>query len=111
VAEILDRWEVEEIAATDHPWTAHLDMDALTRPVLLRRRRPGDLLRPYGMGGQKTKLSELMINLKIPRAWRDHLPLLVAGDRVVWLCGHRIAHGFALGPETRRAARFRFLLA
>jgi tRNA(Ile)-lysidine synthase len=105
---ILERWDVDEITATDHPWTAYLDAEALPQPIVLRPRRRGDRLRPYGMAGQSVKVSALMINLKIPQAWRDHAPLLVAGDEVVWLCGHRIAHGVAVGSQTHRVARFQF---
>ncbi|RLC66976.1 MAG: hypothetical protein DRI48_03440 [Chloroflexi bacterium] len=47
-------------------------------------------------------------NLKIPRAWRDHVPLLVAGDEIVWVCGRRLGEGVAVGPGTRRVARLRF---
>jgi tRNA(Ile)-lysidine synthase len=60
------------------------------------------------MGGQRVKISALMVNLKIPRAWRDHVPLLAAGDEIVWVCGRRIGAGAAVGPQTRRVARLRF---
>jgi tRNA(Ile)-lysidine synthase len=107
-ARVLKHWNTAEITATDHPWTAYLDAEALTRPIVLRRRRRGDRFRPYGMEGHTVKVSELMINLKIPQAWRDHAPLLAAGDEVVWLCGHRIAHGVAVRPQTHEVARFHF---
>ena len=99
---------MEEVSAPDHPWTAYLDAEALTQPVLLRPRLPGDRFRPQGMDGHSAKVSDLMVNLKIPRVWRDHVPLLVAGDNVVWLCGHRIAQGVVVEPRTRRVARFQF---
>jgi tRNA(Ile)-lysidine synthase len=104
----LEHRDMEEITATDHPWTAYLDAEALMLPIVLRPRRRGDRFRPHGMEGHTVRVSELMINLKIPQAWRDHAPLLVAGDRVIWLCGHRIAHGVAVGPQTHRVARFHF---
>jgi tRNA(Ile)-lysidine synthase len=107
-ARVLKSWDMDKIAATDHPWTAYLDAEALTEPILLRPRRRGDRFRPHGMGGHTVQVSELMINLKLPQAWRDHVPLLVAGGQVVWICGHRIAHGAAVGPRTERVARFQF---
>jgi tRNA(Ile)-lysidine synthase len=107
-ARVLKHWNMEEITATGHPWTAYFDAEALTQPIVLRRRRRGDRFRPHGMEGHTVKVSELMINLKIPRVWRDYAPLLVAGDEVVWLCGHRIAHGVAVERQAHEVARFRF---
>jgi len=107
-AEVLDEWDAARIAANPDPWTAHFDADALTDPLVLRPRRRGDRFRPQGMGGHSVKLSAFMINLKIPRAWRDHVPLLVASDEIVWVCGRRIAEDVTVGPETRRVARLRF---
>ncbi len=89
-------------------WTAYLDADALAKPLALRPRRPGDRFRPQGMEGHSVKLSAFMTNLKVPRAWRDHVPLLVAGDEIVWVCGRRVGEEVTVGPETRRVARLRF---
>jgi tRNA(Ile)-lysidine synthase len=108
VAEVLTEWDAGQIAAGPHPWTAWFDADALGDPLVLRTRLRGDRFRPRGMGGRGAKLSAFMINVKIPRAWRDRVPLLVAGGDIVWVCGRRIGEGVAVGTETRRVARFRF---
>ncbi|MGD8996988.1 MAG: tRNA lysidine(34) synthetase TilS [Anaerolineae bacterium] len=107
-ASILKRWDMEEITETDHPWTAYLDAETLARPIQLRPRRPGDRFRPQGMGGHSVKVSELMINLKIPQTWRDHVPLLVVAGEVLWVCGRRIAENAKVEAETQQVARFRF---
>ncbi|MBU0702599.1 MAG: tRNA lysidine(34) synthetase TilS [Chloroflexi bacterium] len=101
-------WDAAQIAANTDPWTAHFDADVLTGPLALRARRPGERFRPQGMDGRSVKLSAFMINLKIPRAWRDRVPLLVAGDEIAWVCGRRIGEEFAVGPETQRVARLLF---
>jgi len=103
-----DEWDTAQIAANPDPWTAHFDADALADPLVLRPRRRGDRFRPQGMQGHGVKLSAFMINLKIPRAWRDRVPLLVTGDEIVWVCGRRIGEGATIGPGTRRVARLRF---
>jgi tRNA(Ile)-lysidine synthase len=99
---------MRKITAPDHPWTAYFDADALAEPILLRTRRRGDRFRPHGLEGHSVKVSELMINLKIPEVWRDHVPLLVTGGEVTWVCGRRIAEDATVEPETRQVARFRF---
>ena len=107
-AQLLDRWNRARIVAPDHPWTAYIDADTLTEPVWLRSRRPGDRFRPYGMGGHSMKVSELMINLKIPAMWRACVPLLVIGNEIAWICGYRMAEGFTVEAGTRRVAAFHF---
>ena len=100
--------DAARIVANRDSWTAYVDADALTDPLALRSRRPGDRFRPHGLGGHTVKLSKLMINLKIPRAWRDQIPVLVSGEDIVWLCGYRIGEDIAIGPATQRVARLRF---
>jgi len=36
------------------------------------------------------------VDLKVPRAARDRVPLLTAGGRLAWVGGHRIEHRFRL---------------
>jgi tRNA(Ile)-lysidine synthase len=107
-AEVLEEWNTHQITANPDPWTAYFDLDALPDPLALRARRRGERFRPQGMAGHRVKLSALLINLKVPRAWRDRVPLLAAGDDVVWVCGRRIGEGVTVGPETRRVARLWF---
>ncbi len=107
-----EQWDAAQIEANADPWTAYLDADALAGPLALRPRRRGERFCPQGMEGHSVKVSALMINLKIPQAWRDHTPLLVAeGDEIVWVCGRRVGGKFTVGHETRRVARLRFARA
>lgn len=63
-------------------------------PLAVRGRRPGDAFRPLGLGGRK-KLQDLFTDRKVPRADRDHVPLVVdAQDRIVWVVGHAVAEDF-----------------
>jgi tRNA(Ile)-lysidine synthase len=107
-AEILDQWDLAQITSSPDPWTAYLDADKLTGPLVLRPRRLGDRFHPQGMKGHSVKLSAFMINLKIPSAWRNHIPLLVAADEIVWVCGRRVSEQVAVRPETRRVAKLWF---
>jgi tRNA(Ile)-lysidine synthase len=108
--ETMEERDAHQIAANPDPWTAYFDADKLVGPLMLRPRRRGDRFRPQGMGGHSVKLSAFMINLKIPRTWRDHVPLLTAGpeNEIVWVCGRRIGEGVVVGPESRRVVRLRF---
>jgi tRNA(Ile)-lysidine synthase len=58
------------------------DADAISWPLRLRTRRPGDRMRPRGGRGSR-KLSDLLIDAKVPRHERDRLPVLTTADDVV----------------------------
>ena len=90
------------------PWRAYLDLDAVRSDLWLRTRRPGDRLRPLGMGGHSLKLSALLTNLKVPRAARDRLPLLAVGWGLAWVCGHRLDRRARVQDTTRSVLHLRF---
>lgn len=71
---------------------AWLDADTVPFPWTLRPWNAGDRMQPIGLGGNKL-ISDLLIDLKIPRNIKERTYVLVAQDRIVWLCGHRIAEG------------------
>ena len=53
-------------------------------PLTVRHRRPGDRLRtPVGT----KRVATLLVDLGVPLAVRERWPLVVAGERVVWLPG------------------------
>lgn len=93
------RWE----ALLADVWTTPLDAETLASsgPLQIRTRRAGDRFWPQGAKGTQ-KLSDFMINAKIPAVWRDHLPLLVAGEQIVWVCGWRVDERFIVRPQTRQ---------
>lgn len=88
----------------ENPHAAWLDADALTFPLTVRARRPGDRFSPLGMEGHSLKVSDLMINKKLPRRARVHWPLVCSGDRIAWIPGFRAAQSFAVTEKTRRFA-------
>jgi tRNA(Ile)-lysidine synthase len=61
------------------------------------------------MPGHTKALRDVFIHAKISQAWRDRMPLLVSGSRVVWACGVCVSHEARLTPLTRRALHARFV--
>ena len=93
--------EVGDPRITTIPGRALLDADALPGPLLVRRRRNGDLFRPLGAPGE-SKLKSYFIDHKVPRPVRDRIPLVVAGDKIAWVVGYQIDDRFKVTPRTRR---------
>ena len=86
---------------------AIIDADALTAPLEVRGPRPGDRLRPLGSPGTR-KLSEVFIDLKVPARERQARPLVVCGERIVWVSGLVVAEEFKVSDDTRRFLRLEF---
>ncbi len=89
------------------PWAALLCGDAGMKNAHLRTRKPGDRFQPQGAGGTQ-KLNEFMINAKIPAAWREHIPLLIVGEALAWVCGWRVDQRFIVTPQTKEVWLARF---
>lgn len=86
---------------------AWLDADALGAKVVVRSRRPGDRLRPLGLGGWK-KVQDVLVDAKVPEEKRDGVPLVCATWGIAWVVGQRLDERAALGEGSRRALRLRF---
>ncbi len=81
------------------PFRACFDWDAPSDGLSLRNRRRADRFRPFGLNGTQ-KISDLFINLKIPRPLRDEVPMLMGGQAILWVVGLRTAQFMAV---TQRA--------
>jgi len=66
-----------------------LRSDQLPGPLTVRTRQNGDRFCPHGMGGHSKKLKTFLIDRKVPRDARDTVPLLCAGDEIIWVLGLR----------------------
>lgn len=77
-----------------------LDEEQLTFPLIWRKWRAGDFFYPLGLGHRK-KLSDYLIDSKVPRADKDQVTVLESEGRIVWVAGYRIDDRFKLTPETR----------
>jgi len=87
----------------DEPAT--LDADQLPGPLLVRPRRQGERFQPLGMKGNSQSLAYFMSNARIPHAWRNRLPLLVAGERVLWIPGWRLDQRARVRRDSRHILR------
>jgi tRNA(Ile)-lysidine synthase len=85
---------------------AFLDADTVSLPLRVRSRRPGDRLRPLGLGGQK-KLQDVLVDGKVPAGRRDGVPVVYDGKGIVWVVGHCLDERAALRGTTRRVVHIR----
>jgi len=93
----------------DFPFLArevYIDYNKVDLPLTVRNRRDGDWFRPLGLGGRK-KIKDFFISNRVPPSLRDRIPLVLAGDRVVWVAGMRLDEDFKIGRETTSVVRLR----
>jgi len=84
-------------------YAATFDAESLGNPVTLRNRRPGDRFFPLGAPGER-KLQDVLVDARIPREWRDRVPLVAAERGIAWVAGQRIADWARVIPQSRRPA-------
>ncbi|NJD59540.1 MAG: tRNA lysidine(34) synthetase TilS [Anaerolineae bacterium] len=80
---------IEQEKRNNDRYQAWFDMDKISLPLVLRSRESGDRIHPAGMDGHSIKISDLMINQKLPLRARKNWPLICCGDKIVWVPGYR----------------------
>ncbi len=107
-AEEMPTWDIRAVTENPNPLAAWIDARSLEHMTVLRTRKEGDRFVPQGMQGSEVRLSDFLINTKLPRPWRDRLPLLVSRGRILWVAGLRLSENVLVRPETKRVVRLRF---
>lgn len=78
------------------------DFNRLSRPLTIRNRRPGDVLKmSYG----RKKLKDFFIDKKIPAARRDRIPIVLSGSEIIWIPGYYKAECVRISDETEQICR------
>ncbi|MCR4394122.1 MAG: tRNA lysidine(34) synthetase TilS [Dehalococcoidales bacterium] len=106
---VLPGWEIEaEILPADQipvtgirdEFTACFDFAITGADLILRTRKKGDRFQPLGMS-QIKKVGEFMLDARIPRSWRDRIPVICSPRQIIWLAGCRIDERVKVTPQTR----------
>jgi len=89
------------------PFQAWISIEEQRSTVTLRPRRAGDRFAPMGMDGKSAKISDFMINRKLPRRARASWPLVCIDAEIAWLPGYRLGEAFQLTAEIQNAFHLR----
>lgn len=89
-------------------YIAALDLEKLQFPLLIRPWQLGDYFYPLGMQ-KKKKLSDFLIDLKVPVLLKQQVCVLVSGNEVVWVIGYRIDDRFKITEATRKVYEVRLI--
>jgi len=84
------------------PQHAYFDGDQFAPNLVIRSWKPGDYFFPFGLGGKRKKVQDFFSDIKLSRAKRAHVPLLVAPEGILWIGGYRSDHRFRVTDTTKR---------
>jgi tRNA(Ile)-lysidine synthase len=104
-AKLVKRGEVKDLKADSSGKMAYLDAVHFSPGVklIVRLPQPGDRFRP--LGGGTIKLQDFFVNLKVPRAQREQIPLVCLGEKIIWVSGYRIAEAFKITHNSKTILR------
>jgi len=92
------------------PTTALFDIAAVTFPLQVRNFNRGDRFNPLGMAGSQ-KVKTFFINHKVPRSKRLCCPILLSGERIIWIGGYRIDDSAKVTEKTKKVLKAELLPA
>ncbi|MCJ7715897.1 MAG: tRNA lysidine(34) synthetase TilS, partial [Anaerolineales bacterium] len=85
-----------------------VDGDVFQREIVLKSRTEGDLISPLGMDGKSMKVTDLMINEKIPGAFRKQWPLITNDETILWIPGGRLGHKARITENSKSLLQLAF---
>jgi len=85
---------------TSDSFTVLLDAEKVTFPLTLRHWQAGDFFYPLGLSGSRQKLQDFFTNQKLSRFEKERVWLLLSGDEICWVVGHRLDERFKITDET-----------
>lgn len=77
-----------------------IDRDKINLPLIVRNIRSGDRFTPLGMSGTK-KVSDYLIDKKVPRVYRDEIPVVCDNKGIIWLVGLEIDDRARIDKQTK----------
>ena len=81
--------------------TVAVRIKGLQDPLTVRNWRPGDMIRPLGLGGRK-KLQDLFVDRKIAREQRGFIPIVAdSKGEILWVVGQTVGEDFRVTDTDR----------
>jgi tRNA(Ile)-lysidine synthase len=69
--------------------------------LMVRFWRKGDRFKPLGMGNRR-KLSDFFIDLKLSTPLKKEIPIICQGDQIIWIAGYRLDDRFKISEQTKK---------
>lgn len=103
---------ISELNRKDAARYAYFDESMLSFPITIRYINEGDYFYPFGMNKPKSvdklgkkKVSKFFKDINLPQIERAKVPILLFGDKIIWVVGHRIDGRFAITDNTKSVVK------
>ena len=105
---VLDEYDFDHTNdVSDKSFLQQIDAEKIKLPLTLRKWEKGDYFYPLGMKGKK-KISDFYTDEKIDRFRKDKIYLLLSGQDIVCILGHRIDDHFRVTDKTKKMYRVEY---
>jgi len=87
------------------PTASHVacfDLDKISYPLTIRHWKTGDWFCPLGMKRSRKKVSDLFNDLKFSTKQKRECLILLSGEDIIWVIGHRMDERYKITPKTRQ---------
>lgn len=102
------KWEIvkndTKFSFEKNPDFAYFDAKKIDFPLKMRHWQEGDRFVPFGMHGSKL-VSDYFIDEKISRFKKEKIWLLVSGEKILWIVGHRASNLYKVRKQTQTIFR------
>lgn len=115
IPEVRGEMQSSDILCPDHAVRPESDLEAvfdsgsLPETLTVRNFRPGDRFQPLGMKGHK-KVKNFFIEKKVPIPVRRTLPMLLAGEKILWIPPYGRSEVAKTGSQTKGILTVRLTL-
>ena len=99
--------KTDDLVFERNPNVWYVDAEKLCFPLVVRPWRAGDWFYPLGMGGKRKKVSDFLINQKVPLALKNQVLVLQSASEMVGLLGFRADERFKVQDDTKEIICFR----
>lgn len=86
---------------------AFIDFEKLNEPFEIDIWKEGDKIQPIGMKGKK-KISDILIDQKIPLPQKKRTMVLKSGGELVWLIGYKFSDLFKVKKDTSKILQIEY---
>ncbi len=87
---------------------AYFDKEKLEFPLIVRKWQRGDRLSPFGMKGSKL-VSDILIDNKVDSFTKDHVYVILSGEKIIWVVGLRSSEEYKVTNETKSIMLMQFI--
>ncbi len=95
---------LSEFSRIEDPNVEFFDFEKVPEEIVIRTWNNGDRFVPLGLKNS-VKLSDFLVNQKIPLHFKSKVPIVVGNDEIIWVCGFRISSKYKVTKQTKRVLK------